>query len=343
MMNNFSKLSSLNRNLKGIAFLIILFSCVSACIDPIFFETNNSDPLLVVDGQLITGVNNGEVKLFTSTKYVSDPNDFTAPRMVSDASVYVNDVLSGKRSQLKFNTDHYELDDESFEVVVGGEYFLEIIWNDQTYRSQKERIVEAPKIDSIYYNYKSVDKTIDVYVDARTDVESLVQWKWSGAYQVISFLPSEPDTFTCCTRCYVEVTGKELNIVERNIDIQQSIKEVLITTLKVDMPTEFLINLQQLSLTQEAHEYLNLLKIQKSSGNSLFDPPPFEINGNLVNVDNPNEKVLGYFFASDQDTKSIKIDRREFFIATPNYRSFVGDCRDIIRADTIIPPNWSGN
>lgn len=109
------------------------------------------------------------------------------------------------------------------------------------------------------------------------------------------------------------MSGKELNIVEKEISLEQSVKEVLVTTIEVDMPTEFLINLQQLSLTEEAHDYLNLLKIQKNSGNSLFDPPPFEINGNLRNVDDPNEKVLGYFFASDQDTKSIKINRRDFF------------------------------
>lgn len=172
---------------KNILFVILLSAGINACIDPIFFETNDVDPLLIVDGQLITGVNNGEVRLFSSTKYVANPNDFKAPVMISDAQVYINDALNDRRTQLEFNTDHYELNDESFEVTVGGEYFVEIIWNDETYLSQTETIVRAPKIDSIYYNYKSVDKTIDVFVDAKADAESLVQWKWSGAYQVISF------------------------------------------------------------------------------------------------------------------------------------------------------------
>jgi len=56
----------------------------------------------------------------------------------------------------------------------------------------------------------------------------------------------------------------------------------------------------QTSLTKEAHEYWRKVNILSNQVGSIFDTPPAQINGNIFNVNDRSEKVLGYFQAANQ-------------------------------------------
>ncbi len=53
--------------------------------------------------------------------------------------------------------------------------------------------------------------------------------------------------------------------------------------------------LYQSAMTRDAIEYWRKVDILANQVGSIFDTPPAEINGNIKNLNNQDEKVYGYF------------------------------------------------
>jgi hypothetical protein len=56
--------------------------------------------------------------------------------------------------------------------------------------------------------------------------------------------------------------------------------------------------IQQHAISKHAFKYWNELQSQTTSGGGLYDTQPYSSTGNIYNVDDPAEKVLGYFYAT---------------------------------------------
>ncbi len=52
---------------------------------------------------------------------------------------------------------------------------------------------------------------------------------------------------------------------------------------------------RQLSISKDAYDYWRKVRELLNNTGSVFDSPPAPIQGNLYNVNNPDEVVLGYF------------------------------------------------
>ena len=70
---------------------------------------------------------------------------------------------------------------------------------------------------------------------------------------------------------------------------------------------------------------MELQKVTESLG-TLFDPQPSIIRGNISNVNDESEVVLGYFDAASIQEKRIFVNSNDFErISYPNYYSFCYD------------------
>ncbi|WP_460983806.1 DUF4249 domain-containing protein [Spirosoma fluminis] len=72
-----------------------------------------------------------------------------------------------------------------------------------------------------------------------------------------------------------------------------------------------IVHIRQGSLTKDAYQYFNLLAQQTQKTGGLADTPPAIPAGNIHNVANSNEAVVGYFTASAVFIKPHYIDRRD--------------------------------
>jgi hypothetical protein len=61
-------------------------------------------------------------------------------------------------------------------------------------------------------------------------------------------------------------------------------------------------NVAQHAITKEAYEYWETVKKIAQPSGSIFDTPPAPIPGNIYNVNDPDEQVLGFFELSAVDT-----------------------------------------
>jgi len=64
---------------------------------------------------------------------------------------------------------------------------------------------------------------------------------------------------------------------------------------------------RQYSLTTTAHKYWEILEDQSKQSGRLYETQPARITGNIHSVDDPDESVLGLFYATSVQEKSIFI------------------------------------
>jgi hypothetical protein len=83
---------------------------------------------------------------------------------------------------------------------------------------------------------------------------------------------------------------------------QNSFDHMLVASRLVDwtfLERHYLTTYQS-SITKAAFDYWTKVNILANNSGSIFDTPPAEIQGNIVNINDANEKVHGYFQAVNQ-------------------------------------------
>ncbi len=108
------------------------------------------------------------------------------------------------------------------------------------------------------------------------------------------------------------------------------------------LKTRYSLNVKQYSLSEESYNYwVELQKATESLG-TLFDPQPSIIRGNISNVNDESEVVLGYFDAASIQVERIFVNPNDFErITVPNYYS---TCYDSIvspgQIQEMVDANW---
>ncbi|UCG28385.1 MAG: DUF4249 family protein, partial [Bacteroidales bacterium] len=73
---------------------------------------------------------------------------------------------------------------------------------------------------------------------------------------------------------------------------------------------------KQYCVSDEAYEYWYQLQKQSQESGGFYETQPPQLTGNIYNVDDPEENVLGYFYVSSAAEKRIFVDEN-FLFRTP--------------------------
>ena len=73
-----------------------------------------------------------------------------------------------------------------------------------------------------------------------------------------------------------------------------------------------------MSLAPNTYRYLKLLQDQSINTGTLADTPPAPLRGNIRNIKDANELVLGYFSTSSVSEVRVMLDRRNTTGGLPN-------------------------
>ncbi|MBD0332640.1 MAG: DUF4249 family protein [Chitinophagaceae bacterium] len=94
-----------------------------------------------------------------------------------------------------------------------------------------------------------------------------------------------------------------------NEDIIEKFPIIKIASQSPKFEVKYSINVKQYSLTKPAYEYWQIIQKNTHQLGSLFDPQPSQLIGNIRNITNANEPVIGFVTASTVQEKRIFILR----------------------------------
>jgi hypothetical protein len=336
-----------------IILLIIIAPCM--CIDPYSPKLNGSQSFLVVEG-LVTDENASCVVKITRTMQTGT----SIPEKVSDASLFITDDTGNKIILNNSGNGLYKTDSTLFTGAAGETYALHILTeNGNEYISEPCLMLPVPEIDSIYYvkdkeftnNQSEIQEGIRIYLDSKEgdEINQYFRWEFEETWKFRVPMPKRYNYIDSATILPVDVVNefcwkqqKSSEILIKSISPGQPhvIKKepfYFIASDKSDRLTiQYSILIKQYSMSKKESDFWDNLKQVNEGGGDIFDPQPFPVISNIYNVNNPSDRVLGYFQVSAVKQKRKYITFNE--IVGLNLPFFRPDCERI----EYSPDDWPG-
>lgn len=166
----------------------------------------------------------------------------------------------------------------------------------------------SPPIDSITWRPNSRRLGVDIFVNTHDSSGSTQYYQWTfketweynaGHYSFLRLekgivLPQEKNIY----RCWRTLPSTEILInstTALQADVTRDFELTFIQFPSQKMARKYTIEVEQRALTKEAYAFWLQLKKTTESLGSLFDPLPSQVVGNLKDIKNPANPVLGYF------------------------------------------------
>lgn len=336
---------------------------LGSCLSPIDFPTENTGDRLVVSGQVsnISDQNFVQLGLTASTDRLPYPIVGANVELLDDEG----NVYNYEEDQ--FNPGTYLL--PGFSGQATRTYFIRVLTpSGQTYESQLERMPESLGDLTSHYEFVREEYTdlegiisqqpfIKIYVNSTlpSTAQSLfIKWNIEEAYLLS---PTDfPDPFgSVPPPCFIVQNADPQRITLHNSEEvkTETISNLLIGSRIVDWSFQerHYFTTYQSSITKDAHEYWRKVNILANQVGSIFDTPPAEITGNIRNINNPSEKVLGYFQATSQTFDRMYLLKSDLpFLLTGrscvfdnrNFEDYPSRCLDCasVRNSTYRRPEW---
>jgi hypothetical protein len=222
-------------------------------------------------------------------------------------------------------------------------YQLSVVTSDgKKYLSDFVTSKPAPAIDSVYWTLDDdavlATQVINVYLDAHDPSNNTRYYRWDfeetwqnharyeSKWKVIgdSVYPLSPENELY--NCWKYGSSPDILIgstVELSADVvsRQPIAKFIKNDEKMDVAYSMLV--RQYPLDEKSYTYWLTIKQNAQNPGSFFDFQPNQLSGNIHNVSNPGEAVIGYVSASTITEKRIFIRNT----VLPGWQSnFSGNC-----------------
>jgi len=314
----------LNTTMASLALLPVLFS---SCIERYWPDLGDKyDEVLVVDGMITNAPgpytiqlshsspvgNNNKIPYHECTVILTDDNGY---------SEVLRDIGAG-----------YHRTKQDFQGVAGRKYKLTIHTpNEKVYESDFQELEESVEIDSVYakleYRY-SPETTYDLvgfqfYVTSKTaskDTNYLFwrleqTYKFNANYRARYMFDGEMHNVTHPAfnyTCWKTDPVPEIftyNTSSLSEPLIQDMPLHYVSTETKELSIRYSVLVKQLTLTKGAFNYFNNLQKQVNEKGSLYENQPFQIRGNITNINNSDEPVLGYFIVAGVAEKRMYVDK----------------------------------
>ncbi|MGB3617190.1 MAG: DUF4249 domain-containing protein [Catalinimonas sp.] len=259
---------------------------LTACEDVVDLDVPEAPPRVVVDGRVTNHLDSQTVRLTYSTPYF----DNRTPPPITGATVEIADDEGVTVALTETAPGYYKA---LFAGTAGRVYTLRFTTPEgRSYTSQPERLNRVTAIDSLaVVNQDSLPFAEDGYyvrlfAQEPGETEDYYFWRWS----INGEIEDDPSEVQWAADDFVN--GRPIRDFQLNFEPFEVDDEILV---------------EQLGITPEFYEFISILFEQTNRG-GLFDPPPAPVPGNVFNVADDEEKVLGYFYAAGYTDQTVIIE-----------------------------------
>ncbi len=124
--------------------------------------------------------------------------------------------------------------------------------------------------------------------------------------------------------CYRSENSQDIILANTNSLSEDNVNNLFLTFIDGEDPKvalRYSILVKQYVISRPAYNYYKILDELSSSDNIFSQSQPGYFNGNITNIDNPGEKVIGFFDVSSVSDKRIFFNHGDFF--DPGRRPFL--------------------
>ena len=332
-------------NIKHLRIYFFIFSLtfLLSCIETYDIDFSQKNNVLVVEGLLTDDYQNPDTIKIQYSRYVERSTFITTIASVKASIVALG---TGKEVSLVEQKLGGFLPPTDFRINPSEKYSLHFtLPNGQQYESSPEQIYTTPPIlkvydkfnaqsrlsddgkkflpsNDVFLDFKDTPKQKDYYLWRYTHFEKIVYCGtcFNSAYDLKTFgctikLASFNRTpyydYQCAGECYAIIKGKPINVMSDVVSDGDLVTGRLIAKIPYHYMYGCLVEIQQMSISPQNYTFYRNLALQSQSTGGLADTPAAAIVGNINNVTNSSDKVVGYFGVVSIQKKRYWIDRKE--------------------------------
>ena len=279
----------------NIVYLLTLVIFLFSCDQETTVDLGEPVQRLVVEGRIewTEGSTNQqqEIKLSTIGDFFENQQ---TPRAVG-AEVWVTDATDNRYDFEEQNDGQYI--NESLVQLIYETFVLHILWEGQEFQAI-ETMVAVPPIDNIYQQFEEgnlfEDEGIKIAIDFTdpADEENFYFWE-TFRNDELQILPDP---------------GNKNNIISQDEFFNGNQIEGYFPNEEAVFDPGDVVTVKQIGLSENAYIYYFTLFDQAGKTGALIDTPPIPVRGNILNLTNPRNYALGYFYAAEISEASHTIE-----------------------------------
>jgi len=324
---------------KNIIIPLFIFIWLGGCIEPFTPNIDESEESIVIEGQITDQEGDHYINISRSAPY----ND---PHKIPEPDCQVVEVVDNFGNSFEF----YEGDPGVYRqwlpkdfLNIGTQYKVKITTADgENYESEFDELLSpSPSIDSIYYEIETREtynpdnplNGIQFYLDLnapddfsrnyRWELEET--WEYEAKYRIQYYydgdIHSIQDPFFLF-RCWRTDPIQQIYTSTTRYLSSNTISKFplhYVSGLTNRLKIKYSLLVKQYSLSNEAYDYWLQIQKQSQESGGLYETQPAYI-GNISNINDNKEVVLGFFNASSVTEKRI-------FVSEPfNFKIWDANC-----------------
>lgn len=339
-------------NMRYLLSLSVLLWC--SCIDEFPIDSEIPSPQPVIEG-LVADIP-GESFVRISAKLGLQGLQPDPSALISKAEVQV-EAGAGQFIFFSESSPGLYQPDREFFGTPEEDYILTVTLSDgRVFQSDRERMYSGVQIDSVFVNFRegfipNTEQVTGVHnffitVSAQSSGSgALFRTQSSGIAQVAAYIVPPPPGCSpdrCAEICYSYRRPVNREIVLGNTEgTNQNRLTLEVAAENYDFHSRYFLEVRTFSLSPQGYQFWSSLVNQQQIDGTIFDPQLAEIQGTNIRQTDTDEKIIGYFGASQITSDSLFFDRAESAGFLTPIPTAPNSCTEVWREATLdVPPQF---
>ncbi|MDF1576114.1 MAG: DUF4249 domain-containing protein [Bacteroidales bacterium] len=316
---------------KFLPILTLALLCGS-CVEPYEPVLEESQEVLVISGMVSDRPGPHEITISRSAPY-REP----AFRGVDFCMVSVEDQEGNLVHYTNTGEGVYVADlPESFLEVGDAVSLLVITPEDRVYRSEFDTLLACPQLERVYYEAGTLETPdpefarpgIQFYLDMTgrpADSRNIIwmvdeTWEyWAslfGTHILYDWGHSEEFRSNVVFKCWKHLPLDHVYIASTRSLSANELRRLPLNFVSNEMDrlsVTYSLHVQQQSLSSKSYDYWRRMNDQSVGSGGMYEKQPASVTGNIYNVDDPEEVVLGCFYATQLREQRIFVHNNSLF------------------------------
>ena len=315
---------------------------LNACIDPYNSDFGQENKVLVVEGLLTNDLQNPDTIRIQYSFYF---NEYVYKKPIAGTQASIVSSAGQETKLISAGTEGGFVPPAAFRINANEKYTLKFTLGDgKSYESTPQQILPTPPIDKIYDVFNPTSRLSsdgktklsanEVYLDFQDipNQKNNYLWRYTHYERLPYCITCEPNSkykaftescvkntqafdrnpaydYQCKGTCYSILPSRTVNILSDVASDGRLIKGQLIAKIPMYGYYGCLVVIDQMSISPEIFNFNKVLETQSQATGGLADTPAAAIVGNIRNINNSEDKVVGYFGIADIKRKRYWVDR----------------------------------